>query len=124
MRPSDDRLLELLVRHMGAMRREIMLELLFDEAGMLCGHQVRCDGEFASVSARYRRLFEHAFEVRASGIVLVHNHPSGDSRPSPQDIVSTRRLAAVARPMDLEFHDHVVIGGNAAVSMRKAGLMS
>ncbi|MEJ2458929.1 MAG: JAB domain-containing protein [Novosphingobium sp.] len=53
----------------------------------------------------------------------VHNYPSGDPHPSPQDIAGTRRLAAMAHVLDLDLHDHVVVGGPAAVSMRRAGLM-
>lgn len=109
---------------MGALRREIVVEVLYDAQGHLCGHRVQADGGPVSISARYRNLFEHAFRMQASGLVLVHNHPSGDPRPSGQDIAATRDLAAMARAMDIEFHDHVVIGGASAVSMRKAGLMA
>ncbi|MCJ2188932.1 JAB domain-containing protein [Novosphingobium beihaiensis] len=108
---------------MGGLRREIMLEVLFDSHGALCGHRVQAGSGAGAVSARYRGLFEHAFRMQASGLVLVHNHPSGDPRPSSQDIAETRRLAAMAHVLDLDFHDHVVVGGPAAVSMRRAGLM-
>lgn len=101
-----------------------MLELLFDDAGRFCGYQVRSEGRPAVISARYRHLFEHAFSVGAAGFLLVHNHPSGDPRPSAQDIAATRPLVAVARAMELEFLDHIVIGGRSAVSMRSAGFMS
>ncbi|MCJ2178117.1 JAB domain-containing protein [Novosphingobium sp. 2580] len=108
---------------MGVLREEIVLEILFDSNGYLCGQRVQADGDPISISARYRSLFEHAFRMQASGLVLVHNHPSGNPRPSAQDIAATRRLAAVARAMDIEFHDHVVIGGKHAVSMKRARLM-
>ncbi|MCT2398845.1 JAB domain-containing protein [Novosphingobium mangrovi (ex Huang et al. 2023)] len=108
---------------MGGLRSEIMLEVLFDARGNLCGYQARCEGRVGAISARYRQLFEYAFRMKAAGFVLVHNHPSGDSRPSVQDIAATRALAAVARAMDVEFFDHVIVGGRAAVSMKRAGLI-
>ncbi|SFG14408.1 DNA repair protein RadC [Novosphingobium sp. CF614] len=97
--------------------------MLFDGTGDLCGHLARCDGGPRSISARYRLLFEHAFTLDASGFVLVHNHPSGIPWPSARDVASTRALAAMARATELEFLDHVVVGGRSAVSMRRAGLM-
>lgn len=100
-----------------------MLELLFDGSGRFCGCQVQSEGRSALISARYRQLFEHAFRMGAAGFVLVHNHPSGNPRPSARDIAATRKLIAVARAMELEFLDHVVVAGCSAVSMRKAGLM-
>lgn len=108
---------------MGGLRREAILEVLFDAAGNLCGHQMRSDGGTGSVSARYRPLFEHAFRTEAAGFMIVHNHPSGDPQPSAQDIAATRSLAAMARAMEFEFLDHVIIGGLSAVSMRNAGLI-
>lgn len=75
------------------------------------------------IAARYRHLFEQAFRSRATGFLLAHNHPSGDPRPSAQDIVATRKLGALSRALDLEFLDHIVIGGRVAVSMRRSGLM-
>lgn len=108
---------------MGRLRREAILVVLFDDAGRFCGHRVLSDGRPASGSARFRDLFGQAFLTGASGFLLVHNHPSGDPRPSRQDIGATRSLAAVARVMEFEFLDHLVIAGNAATSMRRAGLI-
>lgn len=100
-----------------------MLQMLFAADGRLCGHVVLADGGRCSVSARYRPMFEHAFRLRAAAFVLAHNHPSGDPRPSRRDIASTRALAGIARAMEIEFLDHLVIAGRTAVSMRKAGLI-
>jgi DNA repair protein RadC len=106
---------------MGALPREVMLEVLFDADGNFCGHRVQSDGRPGVIAARYRHVFEHAFRLQAKGFVLVHNHPSGNLRPSRQDVTATRALAAVARAMDVEFFDHLIIAGNSAMSMRKAG---
>lgn len=124
VKPLSVPLLEVLVKYMGGLRHEVILEVFYDAKGELCGHRVSGGAGSSSVSARYRHLFEHAFRMQAKGFVLVHNHPSGEVRPSSGDVQATRALAAVARAMDLEFHDHLVIAGPAAVSMRRAGLMS
>lgn len=100
-----------------------MLQILFDEDGRLCGDVVLCAGGTCTVATRYRQMFEQAFAIGAAGFVLAHNHPSGDRRPSARDIASTRALASMARAMEIEFLDHLVVTRDAAVSMRQAGLM-
>lgn len=108
---------------MGALRREAMLVVLYDEAGILRGHQVLANGRLDRASARFRELFGHAFMAGAAGFILAHNHPSGDPRPSRSDIAATRSLAAIARAMEFEFLDHIIVAGRSATSMRRAGMM-
>ena len=53
---------------------------------------------------------------------MVHNHPSGDPSPSPQDIQVTRTIGSGAEMLDIELLDHIVIGGQSYVSMKEKGL--
>jgi len=76
-----------------------------------------------SLSLRMRELFGRALELRAAGIVVAHNHPSGDCRPSETDIAATRRLQAVGSALDIELLDHLVITRDAVFSMRAGGLL-
>ena len=59
----------------------------------------------------------------AAGIILYHNHPSGDPSPSREDREFTRRLAAAAESVGLRLLDHIVVGREGCVSFREAGLM-
>ena len=71
-----------------------------------------------------RELFKEAVKVSAASVVIVHNHPSGDSTPSGADIQLTRRLIKAGDVLGIEVLDHVVIGdGGDHSSMREAGLM-
>ena len=108
----------------GGLGREAMVELLYDGSGMLMARTIGLEGNAVSVRGRYRPLLQRVFEADAAGFVLVHNHPSGDPRPSAADIAATRRLAALACALEVEFHDHLIVGGRSVVSMRQAGLMS
>lgn len=56
-----------------------------------------------------REILRRALELNAAGIVVAHNHPSGDAAPSIADREATRRLAAAARPLDIHLHDHVIV---------------
>jgi len=102
----------------------VAVAALFDADGAILDLLVQANGERGWTQCRYRPLFKRLFELEASGFVLVHNHPSGDPTPSACDIAATRKLQALGRVMEVDFFDHVVIGGRSAVSMRRAGMMA
>lgn len=70
-----------------------------------------------------RDVFREALRVNAASIVLVHNHPSGDPTPSPEDVELTKRLKTAGKHLDIEVLDHVVIGGDSFASLHRLGLM-
>jgi DNA repair protein RadC len=82
------------------------------------------EGTIDQTAVYPRRLVEGALARRAAGVVLVHNHPSGDPSPSAEDKALTRRLVAAARLVDLAVLDHVIVGDGRHFSFREAGLLS
>ena len=70
-----------------------------------------------------REIVKRALELHASGLVLVHNHPSGDPSPSRDDIQMTKQVVEAGRPLGLSVHDHVVIGRTGHASFRALGLL-
>lgn len=64
-----------------------------------------------------------AIRVGGTGIVVAHNHPSGDPRPSAADEAATRALAAAAAGVDIRVHDHIVFGAGEYRSFRSLGLI-
>ena len=60
--------------------------------------------------------------MAAPNIIVAHNHPSGDASPSPQDVSVTKELAKAAELLGITLLDHVVIGGDEAVSLKDRGL--
>ena len=64
-----------------------------------------------------------ALEFKATAIIIVHNHPSGDPTPSQQDIRLTRDLAEAGRHLRITLHDHVIIGANGHSSLRAMGVI-
>jgi DNA repair protein RadC len=70
-----------------------------------------------------REVFRAAIAEAAAGIVVVHNHPSGDPTPSADDRAVTRQLVDAGRLLDVPVHDHVVVGGERYVSFAEAGLL-
>ncbi len=70
-----------------------------------------------------REVFRPAIAEAAAGIIVVHNHPSGDPTPSAEDQAVTRQLVAAGRLLDVPVYDHVVIAGDRFVSFATAGLL-
>lgn len=70
-----------------------------------------------------RKVIERTLAHKASGFILAHNHPSGDSAPSPQDREITQALKAAAATVGVRFLDHLIIGDGAPFSFKAAGLL-
>ena len=70
-----------------------------------------------------REVFAPAIVDRAAGIILAHNHPSGDPTPSADDRAATRQLVEAGRVLDIPVYDHVIVGQGRFVSFAEAGLM-
>lgn len=103
--------------------REELYVLALDTKGRLLGSiSPITNGTVNAVTVRAAETFREAIILDATAVVLVHNHPSGDPRPSPQDVAVTKSLIEAGKLLDMEVIDHVVIGGTNWVSMRREGL--
>jgi DNA repair protein RadC len=71
---------------------------------------------------RVGELFHAAVHQSAASLILVHNHPSGDPTPSPEDVALTRSVVQAGKLLDIEVLDHLVIGYGKFVSMKERGL--
>ena len=80
-------------------------------------------GNWHHINIRLRPLLRRALELRCAKIILFHNHPSGDARPSREDVCFTKQTQTVASALDIEVLDHFVVAGRSAFSMRNAGYL-
>ncbi|MGD8752241.1 MAG: JAB domain-containing protein, partial [Anaerolineales bacterium] len=67
-------------------------------------------------------VFKSAIRRNAAAIIVVHNHPSGDPSPSPDDITVTKALKEGGHLLDIEVLDHIIIAGGRFVSLKERGL--
>ena len=70
-----------------------------------------------------REIARRALELQASSLILVHNHPSGDPKPSRADMEITREIIDVLGPFEITAHDHLSVGTSGVVSFRTSGLI-
>jgi DNA repair protein RadC len=88
-----------------------------------CLHLSRHEGEACGADFPVRSIIADAAFHGSAGILLAHNHPSGDPQPSQSDCRATRRLAAAAEALDCAVIDHLVFGGSYFTSFRRMGLL-
>ena len=93
------------------------------DEGARCIHISRHQGDETGGTFPLKAIIADAVTHNSSGIVLAHNHPSGDARPSDSDCRSTRRLAIAAEALDCAILDHLVFAGDQCTSFRRMGLL-
>jgi len=103
---------------------EKLAVLSLDTAGRLLDKRVVAVGAVAHVGIAPREVFVSGIVAQANSIVLVHNHPAGNVRPSAQDIAFTGRMVEAARLLGIDLLDHLIVGRRAFFSFSEGGLMS
>jgi DNA repair protein RadC len=103
-------------------RRESLWVAHIDEQAR-CLHVSCHDGDETGAAFPIRDIILDAAEHGSAGIVLAHNHPSGDPRPSDSDCRGTRRLATAAEAIDCAVLDHLVFAGDECTSLRRLGYL-
>ena len=99
--------------------REHFLVVLLDARNGVVGIETVSVGSLTASIVHPREVFRPAIVGGAAGIVLGHNHPSGDPEPSPEDIAVTRRIREVAELVGIELHDHVIFTDRQFVSLKE-----
>ncbi len=89
----------------------------------LLGYEEVGVGNGRAAPVDVRETMKWALRYKAFGLILLHNHPSGDPEPSPQDIDVTRKFAVAAKLLDMEVLDHVIIGDGLFVSLHERGFL-
>jgi DNA repair protein RadC len=112
-----------LVATLGDARSERMRALYLDGGNRLIRDELIAEGDPGSIPVSTRKVLNRALELCASAVILVHNHPGGSAEPSSADIAFTRRVADAGKHLAIRLHDHLIIAGNACVSLRERGLL-
>ena len=107
---------------MGRLEREELRVLALNAKNVVQRESRVYVGNVSASLVRVGELFRDAVRLDASGVVLVHNHPSGDPTPSPDDLHLTAEAIAAGRLLDVDVLDHLVIGHDAWVSLRDRGV--
>jgi len=113
---------ERLVPQMGYLEREELRVILLNTRNAVLRQSTVYQGNVSSSLVRIGELFRDAIRLNATGVILVHNHPSGDSTPSPDDLRLTAEALAAGRLLDIQLLDHLIVAGDGFVSLRDRGV--
>jgi DNA repair protein RadC len=97
--------------------------LYLNRQDTLLANEILSEGSVDQVPVYPRDIAQRALNLGASAVILVHNHPSGDPKPSKEDIDITRKLQQILAHLEITVHDHLIIGANTFYSFRNTGMM-
>ena len=116
-------LLDYLHADMAHLAVERVRVLFLDSKNRLIRDEAMWEGSVDESAVYVREIVRRALDYQATGLIIVHNHPSGDPKPSPQDIAITKDIADAARHLKITLHDHVIVGRSGHARLRALGLI-
>ncbi len=116
-------LLDYLHADMAHLGRERFRVLFLDSRNVLIADEAMSEGTVNQTTVHVREVIHRALDLGATALILVHNHPAGDPKPSPDDIRLTGQVRDAARMVGVTVHDHIVIGREGHASFKALGLL-
>ena len=107
----------------GDQSAEYLIIGYFDDQHRLIQNREVCSDSVDSVVIPIRKITYDALNLDAHSIIMMHNHPSGDPKPSHCDIKQTREIARILHPLGVHIEDHLIVAGGQQFSFREAGLL-
>lgn len=119
--PADT--LPVLEAELGSKSAEVFLALAMNTKNHVIAILPVSQGSLNASIVHPRELFQRAILSNCASLILAHNHPSGDSSPSPEDIALTRRLVEAGQLLDIPILDHIILGYGNFYSFKEHGLI-
>jgi DNA repair protein RadC len=112
----------LVMYEMSALPQEHLRVINLDTRNRVINIEKLYVGSLNASTVRVGEIFRAAIQRNAAAVIILHNHPSGDPSPSPEDVALTRSIVQAGKLLDIEVLDHVVIGTGKWVSLKERGL--
>jgi DNA repair protein RadC len=121
---TSEALLTYLQFDMCGLERECFRVLFLDSANNLIDDRLLWEGTINRVHAYPREVIRLAIELSATAVILVHNHPQGNARPSQDDILLTRKISNACAAVEVVVHDHIIVARNGTFSFALNSMIS
>jgi DNA repair protein RadC len=113
---------QLLMAEMSLLEQEHLRLILLDTKNYVLSIPTVYVGSLNTSLIRIGELFRYALKDNCAALIVVHNHPSGDPTPSPEDVTVTRKIVEGGQLLDIEVLDHLIIGRGRFISLKERGL--
>ncbi|MBL7159289.1 DNA repair protein RadC [Candidatus Microgenomates bacterium] len=120
---SPKKVVDYLKQKIGRHKKEYFLILSLDYRNNLIKEDIVSVGSLNANIVHPREVFRDAIRASAASIILIHNHPSGDSTPSEDDLKITQRLVKSGKLLGIKVVDHIIIAQNGFLSFKEKGLL-
>jgi DNA repair protein RadC len=110
--------------NMGFLNHEELRVLFLNQRGQLIKEQTLCIGTINETPIYPREIIRYGLMFGATGMILIHNHPSGDPQPSEEDLTITQQILKISCGLELKLIDHVIVGHDKSVSLKAMGIIS
>ncbi|MMZ61988.1 hypothetical protein D1872_241680 [compost metagenome] len=104
-------------------KQELFIVFLLNTKNRVLSRKTVSIGGLNAAVVHPREVFRTAIEANVASILCVHNHPSGDPSPSPEDISVTKRLVEAGNTIGIEVLDHLIVGRDGWVSLKQQGMI-
>ena len=108
--------------HLATVDQEELHVAILNSKNKIIGSHMVYKGNISGTLVRISEVLREVIKANAPSFVVIHNHPSGDPTPSPDDLHLTAEILSAARLFDIDLLDHVIIGGTEYVSLRDRGI--
>ncbi|MCA9869972.1 MAG: DNA repair protein RadC, partial [Anaerolineae bacterium] len=112
----------LLMAEMSLLPQEHLRTVLLDTRNRVLSIPTIYVGSLNTAQVRVGEMFREAIRANCAGMIVVHNHPSGDPTPSPEDVQVTRMIVEAGSLLNIDVLDHLIIGRQRFVSLKERGL--
>ena len=120
---SSEEVIDYLRLNLRDRNREVFLVVFLNGRNQIMAMEELCAGTLTTSAVYPREVIERTLKNKAAALVLVHNHPSGNSQPSTEDLKITKRLKDAADSIDVTIHDHIIIAGDNFYSFADHGIL-
>jgi DNA repair protein RadC len=120
---SPKEVYEYLRYEMQNLKREVLKIVLLDAKSKILAIETLFEGTVTESAVYPREIFVKAFEKNAASLILVHNHPSGETTPSKEDIRLTKNMILAGRLLQCKVIDHIIVGKEGYFSMAEKGII-
>ncbi len=120
---SSNDVLEYLQHKLRDKNKEVFMAIYLNGRNQILKMDELFEGTLNTSAVYPREVVKRALDNHAAALVFVHNHPSGNPKPSQDDISITKKLSDAAKAIDISVHDHLIIAGNDVYSFADHGLI-